>query len=314
MKTCPTCHRVYDETVRFCLEDGTTLERSGESAGSTFTMPASPQFQSPPPPTLMMPPEPSMPIGRTLLNIFVAPWRAFESFRDVTSFGAAAIRFLIAAVIILIAVVSYAALYQVRIGSENIARASMEASPKLANLPSEQKERAVQMSQNPGVRGMALVFGFGSLIALTLASMPLGGLIYWLGSMIFKGSMKYMQALLVWTYASLPAKVVWLIANVVMLLVMPPTNNVMIATGSGGIFPANLGALFTVQSFPIPIYVVALSAVDAIEFYGLALAILGLRKVARIPWLGSVGIVLFVWLIGVCWRIAMAGVATAIMK
>jgi Yip1 domain len=314
MKTCPTCHRTYADEIRFCLEDGTTLERTGEPASPTWTIPAPPAFQSPPPPTLVMPVEPSMSTEATLLNIFISPARAFASFRDVVTFGPAVIRFAIAALIILVAVVYYGAFYPARMGSDNIARASIKASPKMANLPLEQKERAIKMAQNPGFRATTLGLGFALLIGLTLASMPLGALIYWVGSMIFQGSMKYMQALLVWTYAGLPAKVLWLIANVATLLIWPPSNNVAIATGGAGVFHANLGALFTVEFLPVPIHVAALSAVDLIEFYGMALAVLGLRKVARIPWIGSFVIVICVWLLGVVWRVAMAGLAAALMR
>jgi hypothetical protein len=221
---------------------------------------------------------------------------------------------LIPALIILIAVVAYTVLYPLRMGPENIARASIEASPKTANLPAEQKERSIQMMQKPEFRAATVGLGLALLIGFQLASMPLGALIYWLGSMIFKGSMKYMQALLVWTYAGLPARVVWLIANLVTLFVWPPSTNVAIANGGGGVFHANLGALFTVESLPIPIHVAALSTIDVIEFYGLALAILGLRKVARLPWIGSFAIVIFVWLLGVGWRVAMAGIAVALLK
>lgn len=314
MKKCPTCSREYDDEVRFCLEDGTTLERTDQSARPTMTMPAQPAFRPPPPPTLVIPVEPSMSAGRTLLNIFIAPARAFASFRDLTTFTPAAVRFLIAAPIILVAVVAYNAIYPLRVGQANIARAAIEASPRLSQLPPEQQERAVQMADNPAFRTITLVMGFGTLILTTLASMPLGALAYWLGAMLFKSSLKYMQALLVWTYATLPARVVWLIANTLTLLIWPPKSSVAIATGSSGVFKANLGALFTVNTLPIPVYVVALGAFDLIEFFGVALAILGLRRVARLPWTGSLVIVILVWLFGIGWRVAMAGLAYTLMK
>ncbi len=41
MKQCPTCNRTYsDEALRFCLDDGATLERLGSSDVPTLTMPA----------------------------------------------------------------------------------------------------------------------------------------------------------------------------------------------------------------------------------------------------------------------------------
>jgi hypothetical protein len=314
MKRCPTCSRTYDDDVRFCLEDGATLVRTGPSGGATMTMPAQPAFQVPPPPTLVMPTQPSMSIGRTLLNVFVAPVRAFNSFRDVTTFTPATVRFLIAAPIIVVAVVAYNVIYLARVGSETIARAGMAASPNLAKLPPEQQERALQMTQNPAFQTVTLVMTFGRLILMLVASMPLGALIYWLGAMLFKSPFKYMQALLVWTYATLPPTVLWLIANTLTLFLWPPSTNVAIATGASGVVPGNLGALFMVTTLPLPVYVVALSAFDLFEFYGLALAMIGLRKAARLPWIGSFGIVIFVWLIGVVWRISTAGLVGALMR
>src|SRR2546425_12358934 len=129
MKKCPTCNRVFDDATLFCLDDGASL-----TIAQTF--------QAPPLPTLLPPSEPSMSTPRTLANIFFAPSRAFASFRDVTTFTSTAVRFLIAAAIIVVASAAYNVIYPARIGSENIAQASIEVSPRLANIPSEQKERA----------------------------------------------------------------------------------------------------------------------------------------------------------------------------
>ena len=314
MKKCPSCNRVYDDQLRFCLEDGVTLVRTNESAEPTMTMPAQPPFQPPPPPTLQMPVKPSLSVAATVTQVFFAPARVFDSFRELTTFSPAAVRFLIAAAFILIAVVAYNVLYLAGIGSEKLARAAMEASPQFANMPVEQTERALQMQQTPAFLAFTLIMRFGLLILFTLASFFLGALIYWLGALLLKSKIVYMQALLVWTYASLPVIVIWLLANTFVLLVWPPATNVAIATGVNGVIHANLGALFEVTTLPVPVYVVALSAFDLFEFYGLALATRGLRKAARIPWMGSFGIVIFVWLIGVGWRISTAGLVAALMK
>lgn len=311
MKKCPTCNRDYDDAQGFCLADGATLVRTEQTGDPTMTMPAQPAFQ---PPTLRIPVEPSMSTTRSLTNIFFAPARVFDSFRDVTTFTSAVVRFLVPAAIIVVAMVAYNVIYLARIGPQNIARASIEAYPKLAGLPAAQKERALQMQQSPAI-AITRAIGFGKLIIFTLASLPLGALIYWLGGLIFKSKIKYMQALLVWTYATFAPTVLWTLANTITLFIRPPTTNIAIATGADtGVIHANLGALFNVTMLPIPVYVVALGVLDLFEFYGLALAMFGLRKVARIPWLGSFGIVIFVWLIGVVWRISTAGLIGALMK
>lgn len=258
-----------------------------------------------------------MPVGRTLLNIFIAPARAFASFRDVTTFTPAAVRFLVAAPIIVAAVVAYNVIYPARIGSGNIARAAIEASPRMSNLPPEMKERTLQITQNPTFHVITAVMTFGRLVLILLASLPLGALIYWLGAMAFKAPLKYMQALLVWTYATLPPAVLWFIANVITLFVSPPTTNVGIATGAAGVLPSSLGSLltiFTVTTLPLPVYVVALSAIDLFEFYGLTLAAVGLRKAGRLPWIGAAVTVAVVWTGGLIWRIATATLVNVISR
>jgi hypothetical protein len=198
-----------------------------------------------------------MSTGQSVLNIFIAPARTFASFRDVATFSSAVVRFLPAAAIVIIATVTYGVLYQARIGSETIARASMEATPRMANLPPEQKERAIQTSQAPAFRAITIAMGFGFTIVLLFASMPLGALIYWLGAMLFKGQLKYMQSLLVWTYATLPVTVLWFLANTVTLFVWRPAGPVSIVTGVNGVFKPNLGALSNIEALPIPTYVAA---------------------------------------------------------
>jgi hypothetical protein len=314
MKTCPACHRSYDDEIRFCLEDGTTLERIGAPASPTWTMPAPPGFQAPPPPTLVMPVEPSMSTGGALLNIFIAPARAFASFRDVTTFSPAAVRFLVALPILLITLVVYNAMYLVRVSPERVGRVALEASPHSADLSPEAKERAVQMMQNPTYRLVASGMTFVRIIIVLFVSLPLGALIYWVGAIIFQARLKYMQALLVWTYAAIPAAVLWMFLSVLTLLVWPPTSVSRLALGASGVFPGNLGWLFTVTTIPAPVYVVAASTLDVFDFYGLTLGVIGLRKAGRMSWLGALVIVGVVWLIGVGWRIGTAGAISALTR
>ena len=314
MKRCPSCNRQYDDEVRFCLEDGTTLLRTGPPVAATLTMPAQSGFQTETPAAVQRSADPSMSVGATLANIFIAPARAFTSFRDVTAFAPTAVRLLIALAIILVALIAYSALYQTWIGYENIARAAVEASPRISELPSETRERTLQITQNPFFRIMNLVTNLGRIFITVVVGLPLGALIYWLGGMIFKAPLKYGQSLLVWAYATLPPVVLWSIANIVTLFVWPPTTNVGIVTGATGVFPSNPGALFAVTTLPLPAHVVAISALDLFEFYGLALAVVGLRKAGGLPWIGAAVTVAAVWTIGLIWRITTATLVNIISQ
>jgi len=279
-----------------------------------MTMPAGAAFQPPPAPTLQTPAKPSMSPIKTLTGAFFSPARAFESFRDVETIGPTAARFLIAAAIIIGALIIFNALYLARIGPERIARASIDASPNISNLSSDQKDRAVQMQGTPALMAVSLAIRFGAIIFLQLASFFLGAALYLLGAMATGGKIKYFQSILVWTYAALPPTLIWVVVNLAALFLAPPSTDVAIAMGSAGVVHANLGALITVTKLPVPVLAVALGAFDLFEFYGLLLAVLGLGKVARLSWIKSFGIVIFVWLIGVAWRVGTAGVMAAIFK
>lgn len=314
MKKCPACNHEYDDALRFCLEDGTTLVRTGELNHATMTMPAAPEFRPPPPPTLVMRTAPSMSIGRTFVNIFVAPARAFTSFRDVAYFGPAVARFLLAAGIIVFVLMVYAAVYQAYFGLAEITRAAVDATPRISELQLDAKRRTVEMANNPTFRIVSLVTTFGGIAVYALASMPLGALIYWLGGLAFRAPLTYMKALLVWTFATLPPRVVWAIVNILTLFVWPPTSDLRIATGGAGVFPSNPAWLVPSTTLPLPTWVVALTAFDLFEFYGLALAVVGLRKAGRLPWWGSLVVVAPVWVAGIAWRIGSAGLINLLYK
>jgi hypothetical protein len=316
MKTCPTCQRTYDDEIRFCLEDGGVLERSGEFASPTMTMPAAPVFQAPPPPpTLVMPVEPSLSTPGALAGIFISPGRVFESFRDVTTFGPAAVRFLAAAAIVILALVLFNLLYVVKVGPDTITRASLEANARTGNLPAEQKEQMLKVMENPTFQWGTLVGRFVGLVGFLILSFPLGALAYWVGALLFKSKLSYLQALLVWTYSMLATSLIWVIVNTVALFLWPPATNVAIALdANAGVIHANLGAFAEPTTLPASVTSAALGAFDLFALYGLVLATLGLRTVGRLPWIGALVTVLLVWLVGMGWRVAMAEVASMFIK
>ncbi len=48
MKTCPTCNRTYDDSQKFCLNDGTPLAGGEQQAQAGGPQPQQPQYQQPP--------------------------------------------------------------------------------------------------------------------------------------------------------------------------------------------------------------------------------------------------------------------------
>lgn len=97
-------------------------------------------------------------------------------------------------------------------------------------------------------------------------------------------------------------------------MVWPPASALRIASGSAGVFPSNLAWVVPSTTLPIPAWVIALSVFDLFEFYGLILAVVGLRKAGRLPSWAALLIVAAVWVVGVVWRVGFAGAVNLIYQ
>jgi hypothetical protein len=241
-------------------------------------------------PQPLPPREVVMSTGETLTNIFFEPGRVFEALRSRP-------RFLVAGVIILIAITAYTiALYQ-RVGYENFIRSTIESSPQSANMPPDQKERVIEMQTGPVFKAV----NYASPLIGVAIFIALGGALYLLGTMVMARSISYKQALSVWTYSSLPPTVIAMLLNIVLVFIKSP-DDIDPIQARRGLVRANLGLL--VDQSAHPVLATALGSIDLLSFYGLFLAALGLRKVARLSTGSAWTIVLIIWLIGVILRLA----------
>ncbi len=256
------------------------------------------EFQPPaPPPFPEAPPAPTetMSTGQTLTGIFFEPGRVFESFL-------AKPRFLVAGLIVIVAVVAFNALTIQRIGYENIARAQIEASPWTANMSPEQKDLAMVRAASPiskAIRYVAPVVVLAIIFAL-------GGFLYMLGGMAMAKAVSYKQTLSVWVYSSLPPTLLIMLLNIVILFVKKP-EDIEVTQINRGLVHANL-SLF-VDASSAPVLATALGAIDVFAIYGLILAALGLRKVARMSSGAAWTIVVVLWVIGVILKVAFAAIS-----
>ena len=244
------------------------------------------QWQPPPPPPLAGPSDPGAPVmstPETLTGIFFEPGRVFESFRNRP-------KFLIAGLIIFILTISVTALVYARIDMGQYIRDKMEQNPRNAGQTEQQKEMAVQIGKY--VAPAIIVLS----VPVTIAA---GAALYLLGVMAFGGSIGYKQSLSVWAYSSFPPAVLGTIVAVLVLFLK----------ASGDIDPEHLlvtnpGAFMGSESSPV--LVALLTNFDLLRFYGLFLAAIGLRKVAKISSGSAWAIVLGFFLIR-----AILGVASA---
>jgi hypothetical protein len=216
--------------------------------------------------------ESEMSTGETLTGIFFEPGRTFEALR-------ARPRFLVAGLILFVLTCAITAVLYARVDMGQYIRDRMEQSPRAAQLTEEQKDMQVKVGKMIGMVAIPLAVPIG---------IAAGSAIYMLLVMAFGGSITYKKALSVWVYSSLaPSIFGTLIALLVLFLKSPDT-----------IVPENLvvtnpGALLGEDSSKV--LAAILKQFDLLRFYGLFLAALGLRKIAKISSGQAWGVVLTLW-------------------
>ena len=245
-------------------------------------------FQPPPPP-LAETPEPAgetLSTPATLTGVFFEPARVFEALR-------ARPRFLAATIVLLLLTIAVTFVVYQRIDMAEYIRAKMEKSSGSAQQTAEQKEMGVK---------------FGKILGAVLipASVPItvfaGAALYLLGVMAFGGSISYKQSLAVWAYSSLPPSVMASIVAVLVLFLKTADS-----IDPEHLLVTNPGAFMSGPDSS-PVLVAFLSQFDLLRFYGLFLAALGLRKVARMSSGAAWGVVITLWLISVILAVASAAI------
>lgn len=226
----------------------------------------------------------------TLSGIFFEPGRTFEALR-------ARPRFLVAALVMAIFFLGFTVLFFQKINYEDMMRQAVESSPRAEQMTPEQKEQAISMQTKPVVK-YAISYVLPALIFAIIIA--LGGLIYMLGAMAMGKRIGYKQGLAVWTYSSLPPLVLVMLANIIMLFVRPPDPSDA-AAARGGLIHANLGILTDRTAHPV--LTTLLGSLDLFAIYGLVLAAIGLRKVARMSSGAAWTIVIAIYLIALLFKL-----------
>jgi hypothetical protein len=242
------------------------------------------QWQPPPPPDVASAPVetgPDMSTPATLSGIFFEPGRTFEALRKRP-------RFLIAGIILIVltALVDVALFTRVDMGQ--YIREKMEQSSQSQAQTEEQKEMGVKIGKIIGAIAPPVS------VPIVIAA---GAALYLLGVMAFGGSISYKKSVSVWTYSSLPPSVVGVIVALLVLFLKAPDT-----IDPEHLLVTNPGA-FT-NAHDAPVLTALLSQFDLIRFYGMFLAAIGLRKVAKISSGSAWGIVLGLWLIGLILSVA----------
>lgn len=233
--------------------------------------------------------QPELSATDTIISIFFEPQRVFASLRERP-------RVLLAALLIMAATFGFNLLFIERVGYDNIVRAKLEAVQGMADINEKEREHIIRVQSKPSLK----ILGYASSVVTNLLFLLGGGFLYLVGSMATTKPLVYRQALSVWTYSSLPPTLLIMLLNVLLLFIQPPEALDPLQAGRGGLVRANPGVL--VDSVQHPVLTTALGSLDLFALYGLILAALGLRKVARISPAAAWGIVLFIWMGGVVAR------------
>ena len=218
-------------------------------------------WQPPPPPPIATTeePGPDMSTPATLTGIFFEPGQTFEALRKRP-------RFLIAGLVLLVLTIGVTGLVFQRIDMGQYIRDKMERNPRNASQTEEQKEMGVKIGKIVGA-------------VLIPVSVPVGiaagAALYLLGVMAFGGSIGYKKSLAVWVYSSFPPAILGTIIAVLVLFLKSADT-----LDPEHILVTNPGAFMSSDSSPV--LVALLSQFDLLKFYGLFLAAIGLRKVAKI--------------------------------
>jgi len=245
-------------------------------------------FQAPPPPPFAPtppPPEVEMSTPQTLTGIFFEPGRVFEALRSRP-------RFLTAGIIMLLLTIGVTvALFQ-RVDMGEFIRQEMDRSPRNAQMGPEQKEMAVKIGK---------IVGAVIVPVIVVVEIAAGGAIYLLAVMAFGGTIAYKKALAVWVYSSLPPAVLGTIVALLVLFLKTPDT-----IDPKHLLVTNPGAFMNPEASPA--LTTLLSQFDILRFYGMFLAAIGLRKVAKISSGSAWTIVIGLWLIFVILSVAKAAI------
>ena len=197
-------------------------------------------------------------------NVFIEPGRVFDDQRRKP-------RFIVGGILIILAFSVFQVIFIQKFGFEQIARACLEANKRVADLPTDQKEKLIEQQTGP----VAKYISYGILPVAMIVVFLLGGLIYWLGANAMGGSGTFLGGISVWIYSSIPPVLVFAAANIIVMFLKDP-DTIDLATAQGGLLKANLG--FFLDQKTMPTLFALLSSIDLFAIWGWVLASIGLQR------------------------------------
>jgi hypothetical protein len=233
--------------------------------------------------------QPQMSEAATLGSIFIEPGKVFEDMRRKP-------RFLLAGLIIIIAVTVFNTVFIQKVGFERMMRERIESSSSVRDMPADQREKIIEQQSGPIVKYIS----YGAAPVVFVVIFLLGGLIYWLAGNAMGGTAGFLHGLSVWVYSGLPPALLFVVANLIVLMVKS-VDEIDLATAQSGLVQANPSMFIDGKSMPV--LAAALSAFDLFAIWGWVLAAIGLQKVAKISSGAAWAVVLILGLLGVTFKV-----------
>jgi hypothetical protein len=231
--------------------------------------------------------------GNVALQIFLDPYRAFNSLLIKPSF-------IFVTLLVALSVMILSAAIIETVGFDEIIAEQINNSPQLANLPNEQRKEIIQTQSVPIMKYVAISAGGFA----TLAMLLIGGLYYWFSMSALGGKVRFPHGVAVFSYSSLPPTVLLVLSNLVVLAVKPADEVVALAGKGRGLIQANFSILLGADASPA--LRAFLESVDLFALLGWVLAVIGIRVVGKVSLATSIGIVALGGLFGIALRVTIA--------
>lgn len=229
-------------------------------------------------------------IGR-LTGIFWEPRPVFENLTWKP-------RFLVPLILLTVLSTVYLATFARVVGFESLTRRQLESNPRTAQLPAEQRERAIQQ----GTRFAAPMAYIAGVLGVTVTSLVIAGVLLGCMNLVGGAKLKYPQAFSITCYSFLPSGIAQILALVVLLLKDPADFDLQ------NPLPLNAGAFLDRASVGGFLHSIA-SSLDLFSIWVILLMALGFATAARRMSYGkALSLVLLPWGVYVLLKSALAGI------
>lgn len=218
-------------------------------------------------------------------SVFFEPGTVFEDMRRKP-------RFLLAGLIVLVAISIFQVVFIEKIGYKEIVKSRIESSSRTRDLDKAQKAQIIEQQGGDTIKYIT----YGATPVIVAVMFLIGGLIYWGMSSAMGGSGKFLGGLSVWVYSSLPPAIVFTLANLLVLF-LKSADDIDIANSQSGLVKANPS--FFIDATAHPVLTALLGAIDLFAIWGWVLASIGLQKVFKLSSGSSWAVVLILALVGV---------------